>query len=58
MTGNTLKNTGQSKSVSRTAADKLVATRKLNLSESQHANVSPKNNWLPRYETKFGTSFK
>ena len=58
MTGNPLKNTEQFEPIPREADDKLVATWRLTLSESQHAAVSPKNNRLSRYETKPGSSFK
>ena len=58
MTGNALKNTEQFEPISREAADKLVATRGLALSESLYAAISPNNNRPLRYETKLGSSFK
>ena len=58
MTGNALKNTEQFEPIRREAADKLVATRTLTLSDSQHAGVSPKNNRPSCYETEPGSSFK
>ena len=58
MTGNALKNTEQFEPNPREAADKLFATRRLTLSESQHAVISPKNNRPSRYEIKPGSSFK
>ncbi len=42
----------------REAADKPAATRRLTLSESQRAAMSPKNNRPSRYETKPGNPFK
>ena len=58
MTGNALKNTEQFEPNPREAADKLVATRRLALSESQHAAISPKNNRPSPFETRPGSSFK
>ena len=58
MTGNALKNTEQFEPNPREAADKLFATRRLALSESQYAAISPKNNRPLRCETRPGSSFK
>ena len=58
MTGNTLKNTEQFEPNPRKTTDKLVATRRPALSESQDAAISPKNNLPSRYKTKPGSSFK
>ena len=58
MTGSALKNTEQFETISREAADKLVAIWRLALSQSQHAAMSPKNNRPLRYETTLGSSFK
>ena len=44
MTGYALKNTKQFEPISLEAADKLVATRKLALSESLYAAISPNIN--------------
>ena len=58
MTGNPLKNTEQFEPIPREAADKLVATRRLALSESLYAAISPNNNRPLRYEKRLGSSFK
>ena len=58
VTGNALKNTEQFEPISREAADKLVAIRRLALTESLYAAISPKNNRPLRYEAKPGSSFK
>ena len=58
MTGNALKNAERFEPNPREPADKLVMTRRLTLSESQHAAISPKNNRPLRYEAKPGSSFK
>ena len=58
MTENALKNTERFEPNPRETAGKLLVTRRLTLSESQHAATSPKNNRPPRYETKPGSSLK
>lgn len=58
MTGNALKNTEQFEPISREAADKLVATRRLALSKSQYAAISPNNNGPLHCETRPGSSIK
>ena len=58
MTGNALKNTDQFEPDPRQAADKLLVTRRLTLSQWRHAAISPKNNRPSRYETKPGSSFR
>ena len=58
MTGNAFKNTDQFEPVPRQAADKLLVTRRLTLSQWRHAAISPKNNRPSRYETKLGSSFR
>ena len=57
MTGNALKNTERSEPNPRKAADKLIATQRLALSEPQLPAISPNNNRPTRYETKPGSSF-
>ena len=58
MTGTALKNTEQFEPIRREAADKLVTTPRLALSESQLAVIWPKNNQRSRYESNFGTPTK
>ena len=58
MTGNAFKNTEQFEPIRREAADKLVTTPRLALSQSRHAAISPKNNRPSRYENKPGSSTK
>ena len=58
MTGNALKDTEQFEPISREAGDKLFATRRLALTESLYAAISPNNNRPLRYETKLRSSFK
>ena len=58
MTGNALKNTEQFDPNPRQAADKLLVTRRLTLSQWRHPAMSTKNNRPSRYETKPGSSFK
>ena len=58
MTGNALKNTERFKPNPREAADRLFVTRRLTLSEPQHAAMPPENDRPSRYETKPGSSFK
>ena len=58
MTGNALKDTEQFEPISREAGDKLVTTRRLALTESLYAAISPNNNRPLRYETKLRSSFK
>ena len=58
MTGSAFNNTEQLELISREAADKLVATRRLTLSESLYAAISPKNNRPSPLENKPGSPFK
>ena len=58
MTGNALKNTEQFETISRAAADKLVAIWRLALTESLYAAIPPNNNRPLRYEAKPGSSFQ
>ncbi len=56
MTGNAFKNTEQFEPIRREAADKLVTTPRLALSESQLAVIWPKNNQPSHHESKSGAS--
>ena len=58
MTGNAINHTERFEPNPREAADKLVANRKLALTASQHAAMSPKNNRPSRCETRLGSSCK
>ena len=58
MTGNALETTEQFERISREAADKLAPTRRLTLSKSQYATISPARNRPSRFGTKTGSSFK
>ena len=52
LTGNAFKNTEQFEPIRREAADKLVTTPRLALSESQLAVIWPKNNQPSHHESK------
>ena len=59
MAANVLKNTERFNPTNpREGTDKLLVTRRLTLSESQYAAISPISSRPSRYETKPGSSFK